>query len=38
MPQLPYSTLLAGNALGVNPISGWQYEYLPWLAHVILMQ
>jgi len=38
MPQLPYSTTLAGNALGVNPISGWQYEYLPWPAHVILMQ
>jgi len=38
MPQLPYSTLLAANALGVNPISGWQYEYLPWPAHVILMQ
>src|SRR6516225_7738421 len=38
MPQLPYSTALAANALGVNPISGWQYEYLPWPAHVILMQ
>ena len=38
MPQLPYSTALAANALGVNPITGWQYEYLPWPAHVILMQ
>jgi hypothetical protein len=37
MPQLPFSTSLAANALAVNPVSGWQYEYLPWPAHVILM-
>lgn len=38
MPQLPYSTSLAANALAVNPITGWQYEYLPWPAQVILLQ
>lgn len=37
MPQLPFSTTLAANALAVNPISGWQYEYLPWPAQVILL-
>lgn len=37
-PQLPFSTSLAANALGVNPISGWQYEYLPWPAAIIYLQ
>lgn len=37
MPQLPFSTSLAANALAVNPISGWQYEYLPWPAQVIVL-
>src|SRR5205807_9889701 len=37
MPQLPFSTLFTANQLGVNPISGWQYEYLPWPANVILL-
>lgn len=36
-PQLPFSTSLAASALGVNPISGWQYEYLPWPAAIILL-
>lgn len=38
MPQLPYSQSLAANQLNFNPISGWQYEYLPWPAQVILLQ
>lgn len=37
MPQLVFSTLFTANQLGVNPISGWQYEFLPWPAHVILL-
>jgi len=37
MPQLVFSTLFTANQLGVNPISGWQYEYLPWPAQVILL-
>lgn len=37
MPQLVFSTTLVANALGNNPISGWQYEYLPWPAQVILL-
>lgn len=37
MPQLPFSQSLAANQLGFNPISGWQYEYLPWPAQVILL-
>jgi hypothetical protein len=36
-PQLPFSTLLAASALGINPLSGWQYEYLPWPAAIILL-
>ncbi len=36
-PQLSFSTLFTANQLGVNPISGWQYEYLPWPAHVIIL-
>lgn len=37
MPQLRFSTLVAANAIGVNPLAGWQYEYLPWPAQVILL-
>jgi hypothetical protein len=37
MPQLSFSTLMTANQLGLNPISGWQYEYLPWPANVILL-
>src|SRR5712692_1637754 len=37
MPQLPFSKALTANQLGFNPISGWQYEYLPWPAQIILM-
>jgi hypothetical protein len=37
MPQLPFSTALTANQLGLNPVSGWQYEYLPWPAQVLLL-
>jgi hypothetical protein len=37
MPQLPFSTAIAASALGVNPIAGWQYEFLPWPAQVIVL-
>lgn len=28
---------MTANQLGLNPLSGWQYEYLPWPAQVILL-
>jgi hypothetical protein len=37
MPQLNFSQALTANQLGFNPISGWQFEYLPWPAQVILL-
>jgi len=37
MPMFRFSTAVAANTNGVNPLSGWQYEYLPWPASVILL-
>jgi hypothetical protein len=37
MPQFNFSQALTANQLGFNPLSGWQYEYLPWPAHVIVL-
>lgn len=37
MPQFNFSTVFTANQLGVNPLSGWQYEYLPWPAQVIIL-
>lgn len=37
MPQLRFSTTMTANQLALNPLSGWQYEYLPWPAQVILL-
>lgn len=31
LPQFPLGTETA------NPLSGWQYEYLPWPAHVTVL-
>jgi len=28
---------MTANQLGLNPLSGWQYEFLPWPGHVILL-
>jgi hypothetical protein len=37
MPQLNFSQAMTANQLGFNPISGWQFEYLPWPAQIILL-
>jgi hypothetical protein len=37
MPQFPFSQAMTANQLGFNPLAGWQYEYLPWPASVILL-
>src|SRR6516165_1779509 len=37
MPQFTFSTTMTANQLGLNPLSGWQYEYLPWPASIILL-
>lgn len=37
MPQLVFSQALTANQLGFNPVSGWQYEYLPWPAQIIIL-
>lgn len=39
MPVFKFSQTLTANQTGFNPLSGWQYEYLPWRAAVkILMR
>jgi len=37
MPQFAFSTAMTANQLGLNPLSGWQYEYVPWPASVGLL-
>lgn len=37
MPQINFSQALTANQLGFNPASGWQYEYVPWPAAVVLI-
>jgi hypothetical protein len=37
MPQFSFSQALTANQLGFNPLSGWQYEFLPWPAQVIVL-
>src|SRR6267154_492169 len=37
MPQFPFSQALTANQLGFNPLAGWQYEYLPWPAQIMLL-
>lgn len=37
MPMLPFSQALTANQLGVNPLSGWAYEFLPWPAFVRIL-
>ena len=37
MPMFTFSQALTANQLGYNPLVGWQYEYLPWPAHVKLI-
>ncbi len=37
MPQFSFSTAMTANQLGLNPLSGWQYEYVPWPSSVVLL-
>ena len=37
MPQLVFSTAMTANQLGLNPLLGWQYEFLPWPAQVLIL-
>jgi hypothetical protein len=37
MPMLQFTQTLTANQRGFNPVAGWQYEYLPWPAHVKLL-
>lgn len=37
MPQFPYSQALTANQLGFDPLTSWQYRYLPWRAAVQLL-
>lgn len=37
MPSFPFSQALTANQLGYNPLSGWQYEFVPWPAYVRLL-
>jgi|SRR5205809_486228 len=37
MPQLNFSQALTANQLGFNPVLGWQYEYLPWPAQILIL-
>lgn len=36
MPSFIFSTALAANA-SATPLTGWQYQYLPWPAEVTVM-
>ena len=35
MPRLNFTTVLAAN-VPQNPLTGWQYEYVPWPAKVVI--
>lgn len=37
MPTLNFSNLMTANQLGLNPFSGWQYEYVPRHSRVTLI-
>jgi len=37
MPQFSFSQALTASQLGFNPLSGWQYEYVPWPASVVIL-
>lgn len=42
MPDFPWSRAMTGNQTGDNPLTGWQYEYIPaaWFkgAYVKILQ
>lgn len=37
MASLSFSQALTANQLGFNPLSGWQYEYVPYPAQITLL-
>lgn len=37
MPNFTWSTAMTANQLGLNPLSGWQFQYVPWPAAVKIM-
>lgn len=37
MPNLSFSTAMTANQLGLNPLSGWQYEYVPYPSRVKIL-
>jgi hypothetical protein len=37
MPQFTFSQALVANQLNFNPLSGWQYEYMPWPASILIL-
>jgi len=37
MPQFPFTQALTANQKGFDPLSSWQYRYLPWPARVQLL-
>jgi hypothetical protein len=36
MPNFPYSQALTANQLGFDPLTNWQFRYLPWDYYAIL--
>ena len=37
MPQFTFSQALTANQLNFNPLAGWQYEYMPWPAQILIL-
>ena len=37
MPAFPFSQALTANQVGFNPLSGWQFEFVPWRAVVKIL-
>ncbi len=37
MPSFPFSQALTASQKNFNPLSGWQYEFLPWPGDVAVL-
>jgi hypothetical protein len=37
MPTFPFSSVMTANQLGLNPVNGWQYEYIPRPSKVSIL-
>jgi len=37
MPEFAFSTAMTANQLGLNPLSGWLYEYVPYPSNILLL-